>query len=384
MMIKQLTLFFCFFTFSCFSQLGIEEPNVNLGTIEEASEISGNILLSNTGGSKIYLLRADADPGMKVYTSKKTLLPGDTALLVISFVPDKKGKFDKDIFLVSSDRAKPYPLNLSGQINKLKLNDKTACYYFGRQRKQNSRINEEPLAVTPVETPRDNSNRMAGSDPPRVKKEPVMPVAPATATSQAKPAETEPTQDQTLPSTLYKPNNILILVDISSSMRDSLKLPLMKLALHTLIDAIREQDLITFVTYADSVKVIQEAKNSASREDLHVAVNKLKARGMTKGRKAILFSQQLVQKHYITEGNNQIIIASDGEFKFTPEDFQTWKNNQAEKSVVLSSVALGDDQAAIRNLKEIARKGGGSFIRIRKRNDSEKLLLEEVKTRSKR
>jgi Ca-activated chloride channel family protein len=167
-------------------------------------------------------------------------------------------------------------------------------------------------------------------------------------------------------------------------MKDSLKLPLMKLALHTLIDAVREVDVITLVTYADSVKIIKEAIKGSNKEELHKVVDGLKAKGLTKGNKAILFSQQLAQKHFIVEGNNQIIMATDGKFRFYSEDQNTWTQKQLNKKIVLTTVAFGSDRDAIKNLKEISEKGEGSFIHIKKRHGSEDKLLLEIKMRSKR
>ena len=182
----------------------------------------------------------------------------------------------------------------------------------------------------------------------------------------------------------YKPNNILFLVDVSSSMKDSLKLPLMKVALHTLIDAVREVDVITLVTYADSVKIIKEGVKGSDKKELHKLVDELKAKGLTKGNKAILFSQQLAQKHFIPEGNNQIIMATDGKFRFYSEDYSLWNQKQLDKKIVLSTVAFGIDKEAMKNLKEIAEKGEGSYIHIKKRHGSEDKLLEEIKSRSKK
>jgi uncharacterized protein YegL len=357
-------------------QLRFSEQSIDLGSIEEAYEIRGDIVLSNPSAGKIFLMRADADQGVKIYTSKKTLQPNDTCLLVISFIPEHKGKFRKKIQLVSSDRGTPYELLLSGHLSRVKVDDKTACVYFGRQKPPAGTIREIP--------PPSAGGPVTGTPPPvpPANPEPVrLPAvsAPPPVSSVPPPGPQDPFSEAD-----YKPNNILFLVDVSSSMRDSLKLPVMKTALHTLIDAVRAIDTITFVTYAGKVRVIQEAVSGADKATLHELVDSLKARGMTAGRTAILFSQQLAQKHFIEHGNNQIIVATDGEFRFEQADFQTWKNRQAGKKIVMSTVAFGEDKAALKNLKELARKGEGSFIHIRQKAGSEGTLLEEIKLRSRK
>lgn len=371
---KLLYLIFLCFASLCRSQLIIRDQNVQLGTIPEAYELKGDLIVKNASEKKIYLMRADADPGVKIYTSKKTLQIGDTCLLVISFIPATSGNFKKRIHLVASDKETPYELSLSGNLLKAKTDDKTACYYFGSRKTNALAANTQTLIAEPTSQKKDVTNRIP--DPSvKVTAETAKPVT----------AELNPEQPSgELSPLVYKPNNILFLVDVSGSMKDSLKLPLMKSALYTLIDAVREVDYITFVTYADSVKVLVEAAKGSDKKRLHELVSHLSAKGLTKGKTAILYSQQLAQKHYIPEGNNQIFLATDGKFRFYSDDFKIWTDRQGDKKIMLSTVAFGNDRAAMNNLQEIAEKGMGSFIHIKKRNGSQDKLLEEVKLRSKR
>lgn len=368
--------------FLCQSQLNFSEQKIDLGSIEEAYELKGDIVITNSSSKKIFLMRADADRGVKIYTSKKTLLPGDTCLLVISFLPEENGKFDKHIKLVSSDKETPYQLTLSGNIKHVRANDRMACVYFGKRKPPVSTVKSDAIIVPENTTKRDNSNKMPGSDPgielkpnkntSTAKTDPLNPSSPE------KPVNTEFTEAE------YKPNNILFLVDVSSSMRDSIKLPLMKLALHKLIDEVRKIDTITLVTYAYKVTVLKEAVSGADKKTLHALVDSLKAKGMTAGKTAILFGQQLSQKHFIQGGNNQIIIATDGKFKFEREDYLRWKEKQGDKKIILSTVAFGNEKEAIKNLKDIAGKGDGSFIHIKTKSGCEVQLLNEIKERSRR
>lgn len=358
--------------------------STNLGSIAQASEIKGDVIIRNSGTKKIFLLRADAEPGLKVFASKKTLEANDTCLLLISFVPEKKGPFSKKISLVTSFRDTPYSLEISGVLEKLVLNGTTECYTFGHRKIIPSAGNVEPIVVKETKVESDNSNKLPNtvSDPPDKKKETKGAIN--TIPEEKKVISVVPPskEGEQLPLNAFKPNNIVFLVDISGSMKDSLKLPLMKIALHRLVDEIREVDKISFITYADTIKVLAEAASAEGRKNLHATVESLKARGMTKGKKAILFSQQLAQKNFIEGGNNQIIIASDGKFKFEKEDQQLWNQRQGDKSIILSTIAFGNDREALRNLKDLSKKGKGSFIRIGSKKESEEKLLEEIKTRS--
>lgn len=347
--------------------------SLTLGDIAEAYEIKGNTVVKNTGNNKLYLLRADAEYGIKVQTSKKALLPGDTALLSIWFNPEKSGRFSKNISLVHSQSAEPAIIKVSGNLLKYKADDKTACFYFGEKHNQAATT----LTILPSITSATQSQVSTATI--------ALPTATQVTNTLTVSQASVPAKQYsgTLPESAYKPNNLIFLVDVSSSMRDSLKLPLMKLALYELVNELREVDRVTFITYADTVKVLAEGVNSANKELLLKQIAALKAKGMTKGRKAILFSQQLAQQHYIDGGNNQIIIASDGQFKFEKDDQKLWKDRQSARPILISTIAFGSDKNAIKTLKSIAHIGKGSFIQIRSKEESGQKLLDEIKQRSK-
>jgi len=111
-------------------------------------------------------------------------------------------------------------------------------------------------------------------------------------------------------------------------------------------------------------------------------VDLLKAKGITKGKKAVLYSLDVALKNYIEEGNNQIMLATDGKFRFDPEDQQTYIIKQGIKHVTLTTIAFGEDKEAMKNLKEIAKIGNGNFIHIKNKLKGKDQLLEEVKRNS--
>ncbi len=358
------------------AQLSFSPENVSLGEITEAYEIKADIIVSNQGTSKIFLLKADCDKDIKVHTSKKTLLPNDTALLVISYFPERTGKFERTISLYTSGSNTPKKLSISGNLKNLITDNKQACYYFGRP-KNSKPIKDGPIVVSQTEPKRDVSNKIPDRpSEPIVSKDSIEPMV--------KDIEIVSKDSSELPLLLYKPNNILFLVDVSNSMKDSLKLPLMKQALHTLIDAVRDIDRITFVTYADSIKIIKENIAGDRKKELHDAVDGLKSKGLTKGRQAILKSTDIVLRNYIDGGNNQIIMATDGKFNFYSEDEKQFLAKQMNKPLVLTTVGFGNDKDAIKTLKTISEKGNGSFIHVKKRSNCSELLMKEIKLRSKR
>lgn len=373
-MLRFLILFSLLHFLPVKAQIEFSQTNINLGEIKDAYEIKADVIIKNTGAKNLYLLKADGERGIKVFTSKKTIYVGDTALLVISFIPESSGKFSKEIKLYSSTQNDAHLLKIKGQLNHLQTDDKTACYYFGRPNKTTT-TKEGPIVINNSPTIRDNSNKM-----PDNSSEPII-------TKTIEPLPEKPTSEsskEALPTELYKPNNLVFLMDVSNSMKDSMKLPLLKLALHKLINEVRPIDFITLISYADSIKILAEYKSWSNKETLHTIVDKLKARGLTKGRQAILKSEDILLKHYIKDGNNQLILSTDGKFNFYSEDEKNFLAKQQNNPIVMSVIGFGDDRDAIKNLKEIAQKGKGSFIHVKKKSNCEELLMDEIKQRSKK
>jgi len=359
-----------------FSQIDFSTKTVELGNVKEAYEIRADIVVKNTGAKKLYLLKADGEKGIKVFTSKKTIDINDTALLVISFIPESAGRFSKEIKLFSSAQMDAVELRIKGNLETLKSDDKTACFYFGKPNKPVA-VKEDAIVVNKPIEKRDNSNKMPDNSSSPIETNTLVP-------EQKKKEPIIETTNEKLPETLYKPNNLLFLVDVSNSMKDSLKLPLLKIAINKLIDDVRDIDFITLVCYADSVRVLAENMNGSKKEELHKIVNGLKARGLTKGRQAILKSESVLISHYIKEGNNQMILATDGKFNFYSEDEKKFIAQQENHPIVMSVIGFGDDREAIKNLKEIAEKGKGSFMHIKKKTNLDEILMNEIKDRSRR
>jgi Mg-chelatase subunit ChlD len=365
------------------SAIVVDEKNKDIGAQENIYKVRADYVIQNTLAKNLYLLRADATKGITIKASKKTLKPNDTTLIVVEFIPSATGKFSEAIHLVTSADGLPYDLGLSGTIKSIKTDDKTACFYFKKPNKAGVK-ETQPIVVYEDHSKRDNSNKIPDNTTavvtPQITPEPKSIEPKKTVPEIVKP---EPVKNETaLNSELYKPNNIVFVIDVSSSMKDSLKLPVLQYSMQYLIEALRPTDVVTLISYADSVRVLKEGISGSHKEELMETVNLLKARGLTKGNKAILFSLDKAVQHYITEGNNQIILATDGKFRFYSEDQQTFIAKKGDKTILLSTLAFGNDKDAMKNLKEIAEIGKGNFIHIKSKSKAKDQLLDEIKEHS--
>ena len=361
------------------SLIEIDEQNKDVGTIDQIYKVKADFIITNHQVKNLYLLRADAEKGITIQTSKKTIRPNDTTIIVVEFIPSQTGKFTKTIDLITSADGLPFKITLTGNIKSIKVDDKTACFYF--KKPNNAGVKTiEPIVVIQPTKPKDNTNKMPDNTGNQTYYPPNSQTV--TPTKTITPIVTKPVNKNELDKDLYKPNNIIFLVDVSSSMKDTSKLKVMQFALHFLIDALRETDKITFITYADSVRTLRNGVSGADKKDLHAVVDLLKAKGITKGKKAVLYSLDIALKNYIEGGNNQIMLATDGKFRFDPEDQQTYVTKQGNKQVKFTTIAFGEDKEAMKNLKSIAEIGKGNFIHIKSKIKAKDQLLEEVKQNS--
>lgn len=350
--------------------IGIDEKHKDIGVVENIYKIKADFVLQNNQSKNLYLLRADVEKGTTVKAAKKTLKPNDTTLVVVEFIPQKTGSFKEIVNLITSADGVPFVFSLSGNIKSIKTDDKTACFYFGKSNKAGVKT-IEPMIVPKEEKLRDNSNRIPDNSGKIDEKlpEPIVIKEPKKEIGEFDESK-------------YKANNIIFLIDVSSSMKDSSKLPVMQNALYYLIDNLRPIDRITIITYSDSVKVLKEGISGNHKDELKTVVSKLKAKGLTKGKKAILFSLDIALKHYIDGGNNQILLSTDGKFRFYPDDQTIYLLKQGDKLVKLSTLAFGNDKEALKNLKDIAEIGKGNFIHIKNKNKAQEQLLGEIKENS--
>jgi von Willebrand factor type A domain/Protein of unknown function (DUF1573) len=361
------------------SSIEVDDLIHDYGELEQIYTLKSEFILTNNSQKTLFFLRADVDKDMKVLVYKKALKSGDTTHLEALYQPTSTGKFKREIKLVTSADGQPFILTIKGNIKSIKKDDKQACYKFGKPKRPKHTVDIDittPLAFDPK-----NPNKGIHMYDTTTSSAPII-EEPVVVDTIITPIET--IADEPLNRLHYKPNNIVFVVDVSGSMRDSSKLPLMKKSLLLLIENLRDIDKITFITYADSVLMRCEAIDGSDKKTLQKTVNSLRSKGLTRGAKAVLFGLETAQKHFLPEGNNQVFLVTDGKFAFYETHYKKWLATSEGKNIVLSVVALGNDKDAMVNLKEIARFGKGSFLRIKNFDRDKEALVDEIKLRSKR
>lgn len=191
-------------------------------------------------------------------------------------------------------------------------------------------------------------------------------------------------KEQSLDPEFYAANNILFLLDVSSSMKGEDKMGLLKVAINNLIDVLRDFDYLTVMTYSSETNILFKHNKVENKEQLKDLVNSLEASGWTFGLKGLGNAFEIIKEQYINSGNNQIIISTDGKFNnptFTEKDLYSLVR-EYNSSTKLSVIGFGDDQDAIKRMGKLAKVGNGNFLYINNKREAGDILVKEIKEQS--
>jgi len=109
-------------------------------------------------------------------------------------------------------------------------------------------------------------------------------------------------------------SNLVFLLDVSGSMQDENKLPLVKSAMRMLVNELRPNDRVAIVVYAGAAGKVLESTPGNQKQKILEAIEKLEAGGSTAGGEGLRLAYQTARENFITGGNNRIILATDGDF----------------------------------------------------------------------
>lgn len=177
------------------------------------------------------------------------------------------------------------------------------------------------------------------------------------------------------------PSNLVFLLDVSGSMGDPDKLPLLQDSFATLTDSLTEKDRISIVTYAAEDKVILRGARGDEKKKIKKALNKLKASGGTNGSQGIERAYELAEEYFIEGGNNRIILATDGDLNIgmtTEEELEELISEKKESGIFLSVLGFGTGNIKDNKMETLADKGNGNYAYIDCQREADKVLFEEM------
>lgn len=187
-------------------------------------------------------------------------------------------------------------------------------------------------------------------------------------------------QGKTIPVENLPASNLVFLVDVSGSMRTRNKLPLVKSAMKLLVDQLRPQDRVALVVYAGAAGVVLPSTAGEEKRKIKDAINKLKAGGSTAGGAGIRLAYRIAKKNFIDEGNNRVILATDGDFNVGVSSnaaMEALVEEQRNHGVFLTVLGFGTGNYKDSKMEILADKGNGNHAYIDNINEAKKIFIQE-------
>ncbi|WP_353721155.1 VWA domain-containing protein [Dyadobacter sp. 676] len=173
----------------------------------------------------------------------------------------------------------------------------------------------------------------------------------------------------------FAPNNMVLLLDVSSSMNSPYKMPLLKRSIKSLLTLVRPEDMISIVLYSGKARVVLKPTSGAKAAEIARMIDLLQSDGDTDGNEGIKLAYKTANKQYIRAGNNRIVLATDGEFPVSDEVVDMIRQN-AHQDVYLSVFTFGRNEHTGQKLKKLSELGMGSYAHVTDATADLQLILE--------
>ena len=177
------------------------------------------------------------------------------------------------------------------------------------------------------------------------------------------------------------PSNLTFLLDVSGSMGRPNKLPLVKQSIEYLVERLRPEDRVSLVVYAGAAGVVLEPTLVAEKQKILDALTRLKSGGSTAGGAGIRLAYELAREYFIEDGNNRVILATDGDFNVgvnNVDELETLITEEKESGVFLTTLGFGMGNLKDNKLERLADKGNGMYAYIDTPEEARKVFGQEL------
>lgn len=175
-------------------------------------------------------------------------------------------------------------------------------------------------------------------------------------------------------------SNLVFLIDVSGSMEDDNKLPLLQSSFKLLTDQLREKDKVAIVVYAGAAGVVLPATSGSDKTKIKEALDKLRAGGSTAGGEGIELAYKIAQENLVNGGNNRVILATDGDFNVgasSDAEMVRLIEEKRKTGIFLTVLGFGMGNYKDNKMQQLADKGNGNHAYIDNINEAKKVLVSE-------
>ncbi|MFT3795615.1 YfbK domain-containing protein [Flavobacterium sp.] len=189
-------------------------------------------------------------------------------------------------------------------------------------------------------------------------------------------------QGKNIPMDHLPASNLVFLIDVSGSMSDDNKLPLLKQSMKILVNELRPQDKVAIVVYAGAAGLVLPPTSGAEKQTIIDALENLNAGGSTAGGAGIQLAYKVAQENFIKEGNNRVILATDGDFNVgssSNSDMEKLIEEKRKTGVFLTCLGYGMGNYKDSKMEILADKGNGNYAYIDNIQEANRFLGKEFK-----
>ena len=175
--------------------------------------------------------------------------------------------------------------------------------------------------------------------------------------------------------------NLVFLMDVSGSMDSPDKLPLLKEAFDLLTDELGENDRVSLVVYAGASGLVLDGASGDDKSLIMKKIYELDAGGSTAGSEGIKLAYDVALDNFVYNGNNRVIIATDGDFNVgitSHRGLEEFIESKRDEGIFLSVLGFGTGNTDFQTMETLADKGNGHFAYIDSVKEAEKVLVEEL------
>lgn len=175
--------------------------------------------------------------------------------------------------------------------------------------------------------------------------------------------------------------NLVFLLDVSGSMNEPNKLPLVKQAIALLVEELNAEDNVTMVVYAGAEGVALPPTSGRDQESILSALNRLESGGSTNGGAGIKLAYRLAKDQFVEEGINRVILCTDGDFNMGltgTKELISLVEEKAKDGTYLSVLGFGQSNLNDAMLEEVTNRGNGNYFHIDGIKEARKVLLSDL------
>ncbi len=177
--------------------------------------------------------------------------------------------------------------------------------------------------------------------------------------------------------------NLVFLIDVSGSMQSPYKLALVKRSLRLLVQQLDADDRIALVVYAGAAGLVLDSTSADQKATIMAAIDGLQAGGSTNGGAGIQLAYSVARQHYIKDGINRVLIASDGDMNVGTTNIEALKSLIEEKrksGIALTTLGFGSGNYNFALMEQLADVGNGNAAYIDSMLEAQKVLVNELQS----